>query len=100
MIDLEILRLELNYLKTGVKVIIGKDATEELVEAINLLVSYFLNPSTYISPDISNRVQLIEEYLLVIQEVIGPNEYEIFKRNLVSIGTLIDKIKFESTIPL
>lgn|SRR5690554_543529 len=100
MIDLEILRLELNYLKTGVKEIIGKSAAEELGEAINLSVSYFLNPSTYASPDIPTNLQLIEEYLLTIQESMEPNEYQFFKGNLTTIGTLIDKIKFESTVSL
>lgn len=100
MINLEVLRLELNYLKTGVKGVMGKNATEEVGEAINLLVSYFLNPSTYTFPDVHNVIQLLENYLLLIKEAIGPHEYEIFKSNLTTIGTLIDKIKFEYTISL
>ncbi|WP_129723878.1 hypothetical protein [Xylanivirga thermophila] len=98
MIDLEILRLELNYLKAGVKEVIGKSAAEEIGEAINLLVFCFLNPTNYTSPDISKAIQLIKEHLGVIQEVMGPNEYEIFKSNLITIGSLLKRLKFESSI--
>lgn len=100
MIDLEILRLELNYLIAGVKEVIGESDSEEICEAINLLVYGFLNPTTYTYPDISDNLQLIEESLLTIQESMESNEYEIFKSNLTTISILLDKIKFESTVSL
>ena len=100
MIDLEILRLELNYLIAGVKEVIGESDSEEICEAINLLVYGFLNPTTYTYPDISDDLQLIEESLLTIQESMESNEYEIFKSNLTTISILLDKIKFESTVSL
>jgi|SRR5690554_4092628 len=98
MIDLEILRLELNYLKTGVREMIGESEEREIGEAINLLVFCFLNPTNYTSPDISKAIQLIKEHLGVIQEVMGPNEYEIIKSNLITIGSLLKRLKFESSI--
>ncbi len=97
MIDLEILRLELNYLIAGVKEVIGKSAAEEIGEAINLLVFCFLNPSSYTSPEIPKEIQLIEEYLCVVQESTEPNEYGIFRSNIVTIETLIDKTKVETS---
>jgi len=100
MIDLEILRLELNYLIAGVKEVIGESDSEEICEAINLLVYGFLNPTTYTYPDISDNLQLIEESLLTIQESMESHEYEIFKSNLTTISILLDKIKFESTVSL
>jgi len=100
MIDLEILRLELNYLRAGVKEVIGETDSDEIGEAINSLVSCFLNPSTFTYPDIPDNLQLIEKYLLTIQESMESHEYEIFKSNLTTISILLDKIKFESTVSL
>lgn len=47
MINLEVFRLELNYLKQVVKGILGDKVSGEIGEAIEALTLYFLNPATY-----------------------------------------------------
>jgi hypothetical protein len=47
MINMEVFRLELNYLKQVAKGILGDKVSGEIGEAIELLVLCFLNPKNY-----------------------------------------------------
>ena len=97
MINLEILKLELNYLLHNVNILSGVMASEEIKDAITSLIFYYLYPSSFDHTTIYN-VQIIEEYLKEIQQSIESHEYKILKSNITSIETLIDKIKTESQI--
>ena len=94
MINLEILRLELNYLKQVIKDIIGDKASGELGEAIELLVLCFLNPKNYDTYCLSN-LQTIEQYINQIQHEIEPDKYQLLMNNIPTIRIFIEKVKFE-----
>ena len=94
MINMEILRIELNYLKQVIKDIIGDKASGELGEAIELLVLCFLNPKNYDTYCLSN-LQTIEQYLNQIQHEIEPDKYQLLMNNIPTIRIFIEKVKFE-----
>jgi hypothetical protein len=94
MINLEVFRLELNYLKQVIKDIIGDKASGELGEAIELLVLCFLNPKNYDTYCLSN-LQTIEQYLNQIQHEIEPDKYQLLMNNIPTIRIFIEKVKFE-----
>ena len=91
MINLEVFRLELNYLKQVIKDIIGDKASGELGEAIELLVLCFLNPKNYDTYCLSN-LQTIEQYLNQIQHEIEPDKYQLLMNNIPTIRIFIDKV--------
>jgi len=93
-INMEILRIELNYLKQVIKDIIGDKASGELGEAIELLVLCFLNPKNYDTYCLSN-LQTIEQYLNQIQHEIEPDKYQLLMNNIPTIRIFIEKVKFE-----
>lgn len=94
MINLEVFRLELNYLRQVVKGILGDKALGEIDEAIEMLIIYFLNPATYNSSSLS-YLQTIEQYLNQIQQKIEPCEYKLLLNNIPTIRNFLEKIKFE-----
>jgi choline-glycine betaine transporter len=94
MINLEIFRLELNYLKQAVKGILGDKVSGEIGEAIEALTLYFLNPATYNSLSLS-LLQTIEQYLNQIQQKTEPYEYKLMLNNIPTIRNFLEKIKFE-----
>jgi conjugal transfer/entry exclusion protein len=94
MINLEILRLELNYLEQIVKGILGDKVSGEIGEAIKALTLYFLNPATYNSLSLSN-IQTIEQYLNQIQQKTEPYEYKLMLNNIPTIRNFLEKVKFE-----
>jgi len=53
MINLEILRIELNYLKQVVEKELGNKDARKLIEAITSLITCFLNPAAYYSLSLS-----------------------------------------------
>ena len=93
MINLEVFRLELNYLKQVIKDIIGDKASGELGEAIELLVLCFLNPKNYNTFCLSN-LQTIEQYLNQIQNKIEPSKYQLLLNNIPTIRIFLEKVKF------
>ncbi|MDK2934859.1 MAG: hypothetical protein PWP27_2669 [Clostridiales bacterium] len=97
MINLEIFRLELNYLQQVIKGIIGDKASRELGEAIELLVLCFLNPKNYNTFCLSN-LQTIEQYLNQIQNEIEPSKYQILMNNMPTIRNFLEKVKLEMSI--
>ena len=97
MINLEVFRLELNYLKQVIKDIIGDKASGELGEAIELLVLCFLNPKNYNTFCLSN-LQTIEQYLNQIQNEIAPSKYQLLLNNIPTIKTFLEKVKLEMSI--
>ena len=97
MINLEVFRLELNYLQQAVKDILGDKVAEEIGEAIETLTLYFLNPSTYNSLSLSN-LQAIEQYLNQIQNKIEPSKYQLLLNNIPTIKTFLEKVKLEMSI--
>lgn len=92
MINLEVLRLELNYLKQVVKGILGDKALGGIDEAIEMLIMYFLNPAT---PSSLSYLQTIEQYLNQIQHEVEPYEYRLLLNNIPTIRVLIEKVKTE-----
>lgn len=97
MINLEVLRLELNYLKQVIKDIIGDKASGELGEAIELLVLCFLNPKNYDTYCLSN-LQTVEQYLNQIQQKLIPYEYKQMLNNIPTIRNFLKKVKLEMSI--
>jgi hypothetical protein len=94
MINLEVLRLELNYLLQHVYTLFGDVASEEIKDAITYLIFSYLYPSSYDDTTVSN-IQIIEEYLKKIQQTIEQPEYNILESNIITIRALMDKIKIE-----
>ncbi|MCG1013146.1 hypothetical protein JT739_11145 [Tepidanaerobacter sp. GT38] len=97
MINLEVFRLELNYLKQVVKGILGDKVSGEIGEAIEALTLYFLNPATYNSLSLSN-IQTIEQYLNQIQQKLTPYEYKQMLNNIPTIRNFLEKVKLEMSI--
>ena len=97
MINLEVLRLELNYLQQVVKDVIGYKASGEIAETIELLVLCFLNPKNYNTYCLSN-VQAIEQYLNQIQQKVESCEYKLLLNNIPTIKTFLEKVKLEMSI--
>lgn len=97
MINLEVFRLELNYLQQAVKDILGDKVAEEIGEAIETLTLYFLNPSTYNSLSLSN-LQTIEQYLNQIQQKLTPYEYKQMFNNIPTIRNFLEKVKLEMRV--
>ena len=94
MINLEVFRLELNYLKQVVgKELVNKDA-RKLSEAITALVTCFLNPATYYSLSFP-YIEAVEQYLSQIQQEIELHEYKLSLNNISTIITFIEKVKTE-----
>ncbi|MDH7565945.1 MAG: hypothetical protein QHH06_05630 [Clostridiales bacterium] len=94
MINLEVLRLELNYLQQAVKDILGNKVAEEIGEAIELLVLCFLNPKNYDTFCLSN-LQAIEQYLNQIHQKMESNEYKLLMNNIPTIRIFMEKVKSE-----
>jgi hypothetical protein len=97
MINLEVLRLELNYLQQVIKDVIGCKASGEIAETIELLVLCFLNPKNYNTFCLSN-LQTIEQYLNQIQQKVESCEYKLLLNNIPTIRTFLEKVKFEMSI--
>lgn len=94
MINLEVFRLELNYLKQVVKGILGDKVSGEIGEAIEALTLYFLNPAIYNSLSLSN-IQTIEQYINQIQHEIEPSKYQILMNNMPTIRNFLEKVKLK-----
>ncbi|TCU79334.1 hypothetical protein EV204_101313 [Tissierella praeacuta] len=94
MISLEILRLEMNYLKQVIEDVIGCKASEEIVEAIEILILYFLNPKNYDTFCLSN-LQTIEQYLNQIQQEVELYKYKLLLNNISTIIIFMEKVKTE-----
>lgn len=97
MINLEVFRLELNYLQQVIKDVIGCKASGEIAETIELLVLYFLNPKNYDTYCLSD-LQTIEQYLNQIQNEIEPSKYRLLMNNMPTIRNFLEKVKFEISI--
>jgi len=97
MINLEVLRIELNYLQQVVGKELGNKDARKLSETITALVTCFLNPSTYNSLSLSN-LQTIEQYLNQIQNKIEPSKYQLLMNNMPTIRNFLEKVKFEMSI--
>lgn len=96
MINLEVLRIELNYLQQVIKDVIGCKASGEIAETIELLVLCFLNPKNYDTYCLSN-IQTIEQYINQIQQKTEPYEYKLMLNNIPTIRNFLEKVKFEMT---
>ncbi|WP_138205132.1 hypothetical protein [Haloimpatiens lingqiaonensis] len=94
MINLEVLRLELNYLQQVVNRTLENMDAWKLGKAITVLVTYFLNPTTYDSLSLSH-LQAVEQYLNQIQQEVEPCEYKLLLNNIPTIRNFLEKIKFE-----
>lgn len=94
MINLEVLRIELNYLQQVIKDVIGCKASGEIAETIELLVLCFLNPKNYDTYCLSN-LQTIEQYLNQIQQEVESCEYKLLLNNIPTIRIFLEKIKSE-----
>jgi len=94
MINLEVLRIELNYLKQVVKGILGDKVSREISEAIAALVTCFLYTNTYDSLSLS-YIQTIEQYINQIQQEIEPYEYQLLMNNIPTIRIFIEKLKMK-----
>ncbi|UWV48028.1 hypothetical protein N1236_05835 [Acetivibrio thermocellus] len=94
MINLEVFRIELNYLQQVIKEILGDKASGEIGEAIELLVLCFLNPKNYSTFCLSN-LQTIGQYLNQIQNEIEPGKYRLLMNNMPTIRNFLEKVKFE-----
>ena len=94
MINLEVLRLELNYLQQVVNRTLGNMDARKLGKTITVLVTCFLNPTTYDSLSLSH-LQAVEQYLNQIQQEVEPCEYKRLLNNIPTIRNFLEKIKFE-----
>ena len=94
MINLEVLRIELNYLQQVIKDVIGCKASGEIAETIELLVLCFLNPKNYDTYCLSN-LQTIEQYLNQIHQKMESNEYNLLLNNIPTIMIFIEKVRTE-----
>ena len=94
MINLEILRIELNYLKQVVEKELGNKDARNLSEAITGLVTCFLNPAAYYSLYLS-YLQIVEQYLCQVQQKIELHKYKLLLNNISTIITFMEKVKFE-----
>lgn len=74
MINLEVLRLELNYLEQVVNRILGNKDVRELSKAIIALATCFLNPAAYNSFSLS-YLQTVEQCLNQIQQTLDLDDY-------------------------
>jgi hypothetical protein len=93
-INLEVFRIELNYLQQVIKSIIGDKVSREISEAITALVTCFLNPSTYDS-SLFSYIQTIEQYINQIQKEFEPYEYKLLMNNIPTIRIFMEKVKTE-----
>ena len=94
MINLEILRFELNFLKQVIKAVLGDKVSAEINEAITALIISFLFPNAYDSLSFS-YIQTIEQYINQIQHEIEPDKYQLLMNNIPTIRIFIEKVKFE-----
>jgi len=94
MINLEILRLELNYLKQVIKFILGDKVSSEINKAITALIISFLSPNAYDSLSLS-YLQTIEQYINQIQHEIEPDKYQLLMNNIPTIRIFMEKVKSE-----
>jgi hypothetical protein len=94
MINLEVLRLELNYLQQVVNRTLGNMDARKLGEVITALVTCFLYPATYNSFSIS-YLQTIEQYLNKIKQTVDLDNYQLLMNNIPTIRTFIEKVKTE-----
>lgn len=94
MINLEVFRLELNYLQQVVGKELGNKDARKLSEAITGLVTCFLNPATYYSLSLS-YIQIVEQYLCQVQQKTEPYEYKLMLNNIPTIRNFLEKVKFE-----
>ena len=94
MINLEVLRIELNYLQQVVGKELGNKDARKLSEAITGLVTCFLNPATYYSLSLS-YIQIVEQYLCQVQQKTEPYEYKLMLNNIPTIRNFIEKVKLE-----
>jgi hypothetical protein len=94
MINLEVLRLELNYLQQVVNRVSGNKATRKLGETIIALVICFLNPASYDSFSLSH-LQTVEQYLNQIQQTLDLDNFQLLMNNIPTIRTFIEKVKTE-----
>ena len=94
MINLEVLRLELNYLQQVVNRTLGNKDARKLGEVITALVTCFLNPASYDSFSLSH-LQTIEQYLNQIQQTLDLDDYQLLINNIPTIRTFIEKVKTE-----
>lgn len=94
MINLEILRIELNYLKQIVGKGLGSKDARKLSEAITALITCFLDPATYYSLSFS-YIQIVEQYLCKVQQKIESHEYKLLLNNISTILTFMEKVKSE-----
>jgi len=94
MINLEILRIELNYLKQVVGEELGDRDARKLSEAITALVTCFLNPAAYYSLSFS-YIKAVELYLSQIQQEIEPDKYQLLMNNIPTIRIFMEKVKTE-----
>jgi hypothetical protein len=94
MINLEIFRLEKNYMLEIIKNKINKVASNKANEALLMLVTYFLSPETY---DITCFIYLetIQAQLYILKNILGEHEFVIFKNNIKNIIILLEEIKKE-----
>ena len=94
MINLEVFRIELNYLQQVVGKELGNKDARKLSEAITGLVTCFLNPATYYSLSFP-YIEAVEQYLSQIQQEIELHEYKLLLNNISTIITFIEKVKTE-----
>lgn len=94
MINLEVFRIELNYLQQVVGKELGNKDARKLSEAITGLVTCFLNPATYYSLSLS-YIQIVEQYLCQVQQKTEPYEYKLMLNNIPTIRNFIEKVKLE-----
>jgi len=97
MINLEVLRIELNYLQQVVGKELGNKDARKLSEAITGLVTCFLNPATYYSLSLS-YIQIVEQYLCQVQQKTEPYEYKLMLNNIPTIRNFLKKVKLEMSI--
>ncbi|CRZ35881.1 hypothetical protein [Herbinix hemicellulosilytica] len=97
MINLEVFRIELNYLQQVVGKELGNKDARKLSEAITGLVTCFLNPATYYSLSLS-YIQIVEQYLCQVQPKTEPYEYKLMLNNIPTIRNFLKKVKLEMSI--
>lgn len=96
---LELLRIEMNYLKLYIDIHLNTNLASQLEKSILCIVTSFVSHYSYDSDSI-NHAERIENIYQQLQQVLDTDEYAFLIANTITILTLLEKIKFEISYTL
>ncbi|WP_129600771.1 hypothetical protein [Anaerophilus nitritogenes] len=90
---LELLRIEMNYLKLYINIHLNTNVASQLDKSILCIVTSFVSHYSY-DLDIINHAERIENIYQHLHQVLDTDEYAFLIANTMTILTLLEKIKF------